>query len=371
MKVLATTDTLGGVFTYAIGLARSLARYGVETVIAATGGSLSETQRREVATVPGLVVYEAPFRLEWMDDPWDDVERAGWWLEGLARGLRPDVVHLNGFSHGVLDLGVPKIVMAHSDVLTWWRAVKGEDAPARYDRYREAVRRGLDGADVVLAPTRAYLSELEILYGRHVDARVVPNAVASPVRLRREVKAPLILGAGRLWDEGKNLALLDEVAGAVPWPVYLAGDARHPDGGVRSLGNAQLLGQLSRDALGAWMERCAVLCHPASYEPFGLVPLEAANAGCALVLGDVPSLREIWGDAAAWVPPRDRDALVATLARIVADDAWRASLARAARERAQAFDPSVQARAIHSVYRELAPGARPRKRSTQLHPGCA
>ncbi len=31
---------------------------------------------------------------------------------------------------------------------------------------------------------------------------------------------------------------------------------------------------------------------PARYEPFGLSVLEAALSGCALVLGDIPSLRE-------------------------------------------------------------------------------
>lgn len=366
MKILATTDTLGGVFTYVVGLAKALAPHGVETIVAATGGSLSESQRRAVLDVPGASLYEAPFRLEWMDDPWDDVARAGWWLEGLAKGLRPDVIHLNAYTHGALDLGAPKLVMAHSDVLTWWRAVKEEEAPARYDRYREAVQVGLDGADVVVAPTRAYLSELEGVFGVQREARVVPNATSAPVRLRRPSKVPLILGAGRLWDEAKNLAVLDEVAGSLGWPVYVAGDPRHPSGSVRSAGHAQLLGPLSRDALAGWMDRSAVLCHPALYEPFGLVPLEAAVAGCALVLADLPSLREIWGEAAYYVPPRDPSAVAAGLRTVTGDDALRARLARAAEARARRFDPTAQARSILALYRQLAPVPGPRRRVPEL-----
>ena len=59
----------------------------------------------------------------------------------------------------------------------------------------------------------------------------------------------------------------------------------------------RLLGSLSPRALAAWLARAAIYCLPARYEPFGLSVLEAALSGCALVLGDIPSLREIWDDA--------------------------------------------------------------------------
>ena len=37
------------------------------------------------------------------------------------------------------------------------------------------------------------------------------------------------------------------------------------------------------------------------YEPFGLAVLEAAHAGCALVLSDIPTFRELWQGAASFV----------------------------------------------------------------------
>jgi hypothetical protein len=59
-------------------------------------------------------------------------------IEGPATGCstlsvkrRPDIIHLNGtFTHGALRWHAPTLVTGHSCVLSWWRAVKGEDAPA-------------------------------------------------------------------------------------------------------------------------------------------------------------------------------------------------------------------------------------------------
>src|SRR5690606_16526783 len=91
----------------------------------------------------------------------------------------------------------------------------------------------------------------------------------------------------------------------------------------------------------AAMRRCyrraPIYCLPARYEPFGLTPLEAATHGCALVLGDIPSLREVWGDAAAFVPPDDTNALARQLNRLIADRAARHKLAERCQARAAQF----------------------------------
>jgi glycosyltransferase involved in cell wall biosynthesis len=64
------------------------------------------------------------------------------------------------------------------------------------------------------------------------------------------------------------------------------------------IGNARLLGWLEEEQLLALFRRSAVYLSTALYEPFGLAPLEAALCGCAVVAYDIPSLREVWGDAA-------------------------------------------------------------------------
>src|SRR5579883_119610 len=354
--VLMTADAVGGVWTYALELAAQLGRWGIRTTLATMGEPLREPQRRALARVPSLSVVESSLKLEWMEDPWNDVAAAGEWLRALEERVRPDVVHLNGYVHAAVDWRAPKLVVAHSCVLSWWKAVLGEAPPAKYARYRVEVARGLRAADALVAPTRAMLRAVREHYGARLRGLVIPNGVdrsrAAPTR-----KEPMVLAAGRLWDRAKNLAALTAAAPRVRWPVYVAGSSAHPDEGVRDAarpGSAvRALGWLDRDDLHGWMARAAIYAFPARYEPFGLSVLEAAVSGCALVLGDIGSLREVWGDAALYAPPDDVDALVAAIERLAGDDALRARLATAARARARALTAERMARRYVDLYREL------------------
>jgi glycosyltransferase involved in cell wall biosynthesis len=80
------------------------------------------------------------------------------------------------------------------------------------------------------------------------------------------------------------------------------------------------------------------------------MPLEAALSGCALVLGDIPSLREVWGDAADFVAPDDHVALRRAIARLIASPALLAARASAAYARALSFTPARMAREYVSIY---------------------
>ena len=100
--VLMTADTAGGVWPHALTLAGALARRGVRTSLAVFTEGLAPSMRAEAWTVPGLQIFEGAFRLEWMEDPWEDLRRGGEWLLSLARVLRPDVIHLNGHVLGAL-----------------------------------------------------------------------------------------------------------------------------------------------------------------------------------------------------------------------------------------------------------------------------
>jgi glycogen(starch) synthase len=360
VKVLMTADTVGGVWTYACDLARALGAHGVEVALATMGAPLSGDQRATVrALSPGVTVYPSVFKLEWMDDPWDDVERAGDWLLDLAARVQPDVVHLNGYAHGALPWRAPRLVVGHSCVLSWWEAVHGSGAPAEWEHYRQVVRRGLQAADLVIAPTRAMLAALERHYGPLPAARVVPNGRRLPTSTGTgepagtPTKEPFVLTAGRLWDEAKNVAALAKVAPHLPWPVYVAGDAAHPGGGQAALADVQYLGWLTPTDLAGWLVRAAIYCLPARYEPFGLSALEAGLAHCALVLGDIPSLREVWGDAAIFVPPNDPTALELTLGALMADTERREGLAAAARARALTLTPERMAGGYVAAYADL------------------
>ena len=352
--VLMTADTVGGVWTYAVELARALDARGVRVAIAAMGAPVAPHQRAQLAGCHDVTLFDGGFRLEWMQDPWDEVAAAGDWLLALERELRPGLVHLNQFAFGALPFRAPKLVVAHSCVASWWRAVHGEAAPHAWDRYWMKVRQGLAGASRVAAPTRAMLASLEREYGWHGQGQVLVNGCA-PEAFVPAAKKPFILAAGRFWDAAKNLQALERAAPGLPWPVRLAGSAAHPDGGVVRPSGVTFLGELPREQLARELAQAAIYALPARYEPFGLSVLEAAFSGCALVLGDIASLREVWGAAALYVPPDDPRALHVALQDLIAAPADRERLAQAARTRAQRYTARAMADAYLACYAQLAP----------------
>ncbi|HEX2547601.1 MAG TPA: glycosyltransferase family 4 protein [Ramlibacter sp.] len=353
-RVLMTADTVGGVWTYAVELARELDAHGVQVALATMGAPVAEHQRAQLAGLAGVQLFESSYKLEWMQDCWQDVDAAGAWLLRLEREFQPDLVHLNQYAFGCLAFQAPTLVVAHSCVLSWWRAVHGEAAPSEWDTYRQVVRQGLAGARLVVAPTRAMLDSLAENYGVRVSGRVLPNA-ARAEEFAPAPKDDCIFAAGRFWDAAKNLAALERVAPDLAWPVKVAGASQHPDGGHIVPVGVHCLGELPRDALARELAAAAIYALPARYEPFGLSVLEAGLSGCALVLGDIASLREIWGDAALYVPPDDHQALLATLQQLVAQPERRARLGAAALERARTFTPARQCEAYLASYARLAP----------------
>ncbi|HEU4648440.1 MAG TPA: glycosyltransferase family 4 protein [Gemmatimonadales bacterium] len=356
-RILLTADTVGGVWTYAAELAHALDARGVEVAVATMGAPLRRDQWRDLAGTRNVTVHESSYALEWMPEPWAQVDAAAEWLLELERELQPDVVHLNQFSFGALPWRAPRLVVGHSCVCSWWRAVHGTDAPADWAEYRRRVRAGLAQADVVAAPTRAMLAALDEHYGPLPPALAIPNG-RDPQPFRPARKDELILAVGRLWDEAKNVAALARVAADLPWPVYVAGATRRPGGAashpaLADCGGARFLGQLPASMLARWMRRAAIYALPARYEPFGLSVLEAALAGCALVLGDVPSLRELWAGAALFVSPDDPDMLRAALRTLMLRQDLRVELADAANRRAQEFSVERFAGAYLDTYAAL------------------
>jgi glycosyltransferase involved in cell wall biosynthesis len=351
-RVLMTADTLGGVWTYALELSRGLAARGTDVVLASLGRLPDAAQRREAAAIPGLELHPSSWRLAWMDDPWADLAAAGDWLLRLAADVQPDLVHLNDLGQGAHAWRAPVLTVAHSCVLSWWQAVHGCPAPAGWSRYAAEVRRSIAASDLLVAPSHALLADLQKLYGPLPAARVIANGSRRPARVAR-MREPMILAAGRIWDEAKNLAALAAVAPRLSWPVWIAGPAESPDGHLLALRNVILPGLLAPTELDRQRARAAIYALPARYEPFGLSILEAAQAGCALVLGDIPSLRENWGGAALFVPPEDHEALRHALQGLIDDEVRRTRLATAARRRAARFGIEAMVEGYLRAYAEL------------------
>lgn len=352
LRVLMTADTVGGVWTHACELIGALAPLDVHVTLATLGARLTPAQARTAAALPNVELAESTFAAEWMPDPWRDVDAAGAWLLDLAAACRADVVHVHGYAHAALPFAAPVIAAAHACVLSWHLGVRGTEPGPEWTEYRARARRGLQLADAVVAPTAAILRAI-------CDAHAIPRrgrVIAygrGPAAWRPAAKEPFVLSAGRLWDEAKGIVDLDACAARVAWPIHVAGPTSGPGGvGRVSARGVRLLGELPADALAGWMGRAAIFALPARYEPFGMSILEAALAGCALVLGDLSTLREVWGDAAVYVPGGDPDALAHALRTLARDDHRREQLAARARTRALTLSPRRMGIAYRALYDE-------------------
>ncbi|MFU8814913.1 MAG: glycosyltransferase family 4 protein [Pseudomonadales bacterium] len=344
-----TADTAGGVWIYALALCRALAPAGISVRLVALG-DLLPAQRATAREVGNVELVECPVRLEWMSEPWHDLDR----LEGeLLRQVDVgdcDLVHLNHLVHGHLDWQRPVVCAVHSCVLSWFEAVRGERAPPSWDEYRQRVARSLGAADHVVAPSRWMLDRARQLYGPFRAGSVIANGSDAPLVDPRAGRDG-VLAAGRVWDDAKNLQPLAAMAERLSAPLRIAGPARSPDGQRVEIG-ARRLGNLDQQRLWASMGRSSLFVAPALYEPFGLGILEAARSGCALVLGDIPSLRELWDGAAWFVDPRRPQTWQQAVEQLLHDREQRLRYAMAARQRATGYSLERMAQAYLSLYRD-------------------
>jgi glycogen synthase len=341
MRALVVADVVGGVRTFVRELTQGCSPLDVEFDLALIGPSDGAVSLGG-ESVTSCELRE--FRLEWMDDPWADLKATSRWIGELCERHDPDLIHMNTFAP-VPDPELPVLLTFHSCVLTWWRAVRGSEAPAHWNRYRRLVRAALDRADLITFPSRALAAAVSDVYGALGPSRVIPNG--------REVTVPqvpreqLVVAAGRIWDEAKNVSLVASAAEAIRARVAAIGPGEAH--GIESIG------AVSEAELLRWLASAAVFVEPARYEPFGLTALEAALCGCALVLGDIPSLREVWGTAASYVSPDDAEALAASVNALLEDPWRRRRAAIRARTAALRYNPAAMANAYAEAYQRLAP----------------
>lgn len=342
MRLLMTTDTVGGVWSYTRELCTELLRRGHQIALVTLGRELSPSQRAWATAVSAdhpksFELVESALRLEWMQESAADVAESMQLVERVARRFRPDLIHSNQFCFGNVQAACPRMVVAHSDVLSWWSALRGgyPDSSPWLEHYHSVVSRGLHHADRVMAPSHWMALQVREHYELATDVEVVWNGVAETEQPEWSGKKLQAVSLGRLWDEGKNLKVILERR--LNLPVLVAGETREP-GTDRECdvagGAARLLGPLGPDAVDALLRESAIYIASSRYEPFGLAPVEAAMRGCAIVASDLPSLREIWKDAAVFFDAEDSRSLDAAIDTLTADREVLRRMQMAARSRA-------------------------------------
>ncbi|MBA2918988.1 glycosyltransferase [Sphingomonas sp. MAH-20] len=356
-RLLITTDTVGGVWQYATDLAGALAEHGIEPVLATMGPRPTAQQRAALAE--GVELVETDLSLDWLATGPHEVTDAGEGIARLADVYRADIVQLNAPAlAATVRFDQPVVAVAHSCVGSWWQAVRGGCMDGDLSWRAELTGAGLHAADRVVAPSGAFATMLQQCYDLPRPPVVVRNG-RRPAGLPPSAQQDIGFTAGRLWDEGKNLATIDRAAALAASRIVAAGPLAGPNGTAIALDNVETLGSLSDHDIARRFAARPVFVSAALYEPFGLAALEAAQAGCALVLSDIPTFRELWDGAAWFVYPHDAAGFAHAIDTVIGDPELRSRLGEAARERAGDYTVDRMAAGMLALYRELPVRAAP------------
>ncbi len=355
---LLTTDTVGGVWTYSLELARELAAHGTDVVLVTMGPAPSGAQLDEMATIPGVLPVVTSLPLDWLATSEDDVLAAGDALAVIvaeaAANLGVEGVQLHAPALAArADFAVPVVSVVHSCVATWWAAMRGDAMPDDLAWRARLTAQGIARSDQVVAPTAAFAEAVRAAYKLPRPPIAVHNGRELVDSIGTEQRDAVIT-AGRLWDESKGAAAFDAAAELSGLPFLAAGPVEGPNGAQQHLQHAQALGHLSNGALAELLGSRPVFVSAGRYEPFGLAVLEAAGAGCALILADIPTFRELWDGAALFVPADDAQALADAAELLIADPECRQALGQTAATHARQFTPERTAQAMAAVHASVA-----------------
>lgn len=366
MHILITADTVGGVWTYCRELVAGVLRRGIRVTLVSFGDLPSVAQTHWMEQLPAqerdrLAYYPTGFKLEWMQDSEVDLKASAEFLLGVIRECEPDLLHFNQFYFGALACNLPRLVVAHSDVVSWWVGVHGIEPPPSswISWYRDIVARGLQQATAVIAPSKWMLDQVEFHYGKLDRTSAIYNGRTPGLFNPYMSKQDLILTCGRLWDAGKNAALL--LREDMPAPVAIVGADHHPEAAsdhfhLERRSDIRMEPPQSERKMVQTFGSASIYAALSRYEPFGLAPLEAALSRCAIVASDIPSFRELWGDAVLFFHNNDVQDLRSTLEILVRDPALRNHYAGLAyRHALRTFNAARMVEEYLELYQALAP----------------
>ena len=364
MHILITADTIGGVWTYARELVSGLVSRGARVTLVSFGNIPSPQQTRWMDSLRNLDYHPTAFKLEWMQDSAADLEASAQYLETLIREVRPDLLHFNQFYYGSLSCDLPRIVVAHSDVMSWWVAVHGQEPPdSPWIRwYREVVGRGIAGGTFLVAPSRWMLAQISRHYGGINQGLIIHNGRTPTLFNPHLSKDELLVSVGRVWDRGKNVSLL--LQREMPLPVCVVGSDKHPESQGRAFAERRFSPgihfepQQEEAQLSRMLARAAIYAATSCYEPFGLAPVEAAMSRCAIVASDIPPLRELWEGAAVFFRSQDVNSLYEAVEPLVKNRELRKKYSNLAYNHAlRNFSASRMVEDYMNLYQTMVPAA--------------
>ncbi|WP_051470960.1 glycosyltransferase family 4 protein [Patulibacter minatonensis] len=225
------------------------------------------------------------------------------------------VFHSPWLDGALLRAGRPQVITLH-DVVPLKRRREYLRTGFRFRLRYLAVQH----ADRVIVPTQAVADDVTT----HLDIpedriRVVHEAAAphlgpadpaavAAVRERLDLPEDFVVWVGGMRHPDPRKRLPELAAAPRELPLVLVGPAGP---WANDLPDVQLTGEVSDDDLCAIYSAARALVLPSDDEGFGLTPVEALRCGCPVACSDVPALREVLGDRAAFAPHDDVAALLA------------------------------------------------------------
>jgi glycogen(starch) synthase len=347
MHVLITSDTLNGTWTYTRELASGLIARGLRVTLVSFGEIPLPENTAWMDRLQGLAYHPTAFRLDWMQEGQQHFDDASAYLCSLIKETRPDVFHSNHLCYGALPVAIPRVVVAHGDLVTWWKAVHGREPKdsAWLRWYKQIIARGISEASALVAPSEWMLNTIRSTYSGCAREMVIHHG-RNPILFNPYVaKDNLVLAVGRLLDPAKQVNLLTQQTH--PVPVCIVGDSdeaaepvfRTPVRAEVKFSDGEagvsLKGPQSEAEIRLLYSRAALYAGTYRYDPSGMAVLEAALSRCTLILNDIPSLRELWGPAAVYFRTNESESLAEAVRILTADVQLRRNFANRAFQRAR------------------------------------
>lgn len=363
MHVLMTSDTLNGaLWAYTQELVTELARRGTRVTLVSFGEIPLPEQTSWMERVQGLEYRPTAFRLDWMHEARQDFAEASAYLCSLVNEIKPDLFHSNHLCYGALPISMPRIAVAHGDLITWWKAAHGrepkESAWTRW--YRETTARGIYEASAVVAASDWMLESLRSTYVVPMNGQVI-NTGRNPGQFNPyTTKDDSVLSVGRTYDAASQMHLVADLP--EPVPLFMVDSSQveeveETDGDDWENGGTPtrvLRGPKSSAQMRLLYSRAAMFVSASRYEPSGMTILEAALSRCALILNDIPAMREIWGPAAVYFRTNDGDSLSEAVRILNGDPLLRRTFANRAFNRArQSYNSKRMADSYLQLYRSV------------------
>jgi alpha-maltose-1-phosphate synthase len=373
----------GGAGVHVAELVRALRERGdIDTRVRAFGAPVQEEGTSGYADLPDLATANAAVRTMGVDIS----------MAGDCAGA--DVVHshtwyanFGGHVAGLLG-GIPHVVTAHS--LEPMRPWKAEQLGGGYALSSYMERTAYEGAAAVIAVSEGMRQDVLRAYPS-VDpdlVKVVHNGIDSELWQRHDDHEVVrrhgvdpdgrsVVFVGRITRQ-KGLPYLLRAAAELPPDVQLVLCAGAPDTPVERQQVADAVAELQTRRGGiVWIEQmlprqqlvplitaATVFVVPSVYEPLGIVNLEAAACGTAVVASDVGGIPEVVDDGRTGLlvhyDPADTAAfqagLAARIAELAADPDRAATMGAAGRERvlAEFGWPAIAQQTVETYARVLA-----------------